>query len=131
MKTLIASVLLTVSLAISSTGFAQSTSESAAVSAQNDETRFWVVTGKTGKIDVNVVKSDLKKVSVNVVDQFGHTLASKNISKGNLATRTRFDLNNLPDGTYKVILIEGDQQQVKDIELNTHDVETVRTVSVG
>jgi hypothetical protein len=53
------------------------------------------------------------------------------ISKGNAATRTRFDLNQLPDGAYQVILIEGDNQQVKDIELNTQDAETLRTVSLG
>lgn len=128
MKTLIASVLLTVSMAVSSNGFAQTNSASA---AQNDDTKFSVVTGKNGKIDVTVVKSDGKTVSVKVVDKSGHTLASKMISKGNEATRTRFDLNQLPDGAYQVILIEGDNQQVKDIELNTQNTETLRTVSLG
>jgi hypothetical protein len=32
--------------------------------AQNDDTKFSVVTGKNGKIDVTVIKSDLKAVSV-------------------------------------------------------------------
>jgi uncharacterized protein (DUF2147 family) len=131
MKTLIASVLLTVSMAVSSTGFAHSNPAASASTAQNDDTKFSVVTGKNGKIDVTVIKSDLKAVSVKVVDKSGHTLASKMISKGNAATRTRFDLNQLPDGAYQVILIEGDNQQVKDIELNTQDAETLRTVSLG
>ncbi|MEO6287480.1 MAG: hypothetical protein ABIN80_21345 [Dyadobacter sp.] len=131
MKTLIASVLLTVSMAVSSTGFAHGNPAASASTAQNDDTKFSVVTGKNGKIDVTVIKSDLKTVSVKVVDKSGHTLANKMISKGNAATRTRFDLNQLPDGAYQVILIEGDNQQVKDIELNTQDAETLRTVSLG
>ena len=79
---------------------------------------------------MNVIKAE-KEVSVNVLDQFGHTLASKVIDKDDAATRTKFDLSQLPDGSYKVVLIDGKHKEVKDIELNTRSVEAQRVVSVG
>ena len=126
MKTLIASLFLTASLAFSSVGYAQS----GVATAEGVETRFWVVTTTNGKIEVNVIKAE-KEVSVNVLDQFGHTLASKTIDKDDAATRTRFDLSQLPDGSYKVVLIDGKHKEVKNIELNTRSIEAQRVVSVG
>jgi type IV pilus biogenesis protein CpaD/CtpE len=130
MKTLIASVLLTCSLALSSTGFAKSHTGTSSTVSEGVETKFWVVTSINGKIDVNVIKAE-KQVSLKVVDQLGNTLASQTIGKGASATRTRFDLSELPDGSYKVILIDGNHQEVKDIELNTQSAETQRVVSLG
>lgn len=130
MKTLIASVLFTASLALSSTGYAQSATAASNPGMEQVETRFWVVTTANGKIEVNVIKAE-KEVSVNVIDQFGHTLASKTIEKDDAATRTRFDLSQLPDGAYKVVLIDGKHKEVKNIELNTRSVEAQRVVSLG
>ena len=130
MKTLIASLLLTASLAFSSVGYAQSETAVSNPTAEEVETRFWVVTTANGKIEVNVIKAE-KEVSVNVLDQFGHTLASKVIDKDDAATRTKFDLSQLPDGSYKVVLIDGKHKEVKNIELNTRSVEAQRVVSVG
>lgn len=130
MKTLIASVLLTASLALSSTGYATSGTAISSPGTEEVETRFWVVTTTNGKIEVNVIKAE-KEVSVNVIDQFGRTLASKTIEKDDAATRTRFDLSQLPDGAYKVVLIDGKHKEVKNIELNTRSVEAQRIVSLG
>lgn len=130
MKTLIASIFLSASLAFSFTGYAQSETAASSLSGEGTETRFWVVTTANGKIEVNVIKAE-KEVSVNVVDQFGHTLASKVIDKEDPATRTKFDLSQLPDGSYKVVLIDGKHKEVKNIELNTRSVEAQRVVSVG
>ena len=130
MKTLIASLFLSASLAFSSTGYAQSETAASSLAGEGTETRFWVVTTANGKIEVNVIKAE-KEVSVNVVDQFGHTLASKVIDKEDPATRTKFDLSQLPDGSYKVVLIDGKHKEVKNIELNTRSVEAQRVVSVG
>ncbi|MCE6991921.1 hypothetical protein [Dyadobacter sp. CY323] len=130
MKTIIASVFLTCSLALSSTGFAKADNGNSTSVSEGVETKFWVVTSINGKIDVNVIKSD-KEVSLSVVDQLGHTLASKTIDKDASATRTRFDLSQLPDGSYKVILNDGRHKEVKDIELNTQTAETQRVVSLG
>ncbi|NIJ52852.1 hypothetical protein [Dyadobacter arcticus] len=130
MKTLIASVLLTCSLALSSTGFAKADTGTSTSVSDGVQTKFWVVTTIKGKIDVNVIKAE-KEVSLKVVDEFGHTLASQTIAKDAAATRTRFDLSDLPDGAYKVILIDGNHKEVKDIELNTQTSETQRIVSLG
>lgn len=130
MKTLIASVLLTCSLALSSNGFAKSETGTTHAIGEDTKTRFWVASTANGKIDVSVIKAE-KEVSVNVVDQFGHTLASKTIKKSDNATRTRFDLSQLPDGPYKVVLIDGKNKEVRTIELNTQAVEAQRVVSLG
>lgn len=130
MKTLIASLLLTASLAFSSTGYAKPGTVASNLEAKEEKTRFWVVTTTNGKIEVNVIKAE-KEVSVNIIDQLGYTLASKTIEKDDAATRTRFDLSELPDGTYKVVLIDGKHKEVKSIELNTRSVEAQRIVSLG
>ncbi|MGN7886213.1 hypothetical protein ACN9ML_01925 [Dyadobacter endophyticus] len=130
MKTLIASVLLTAFLVFSSTGYAKPGTVASNLGGEEVKTRFWVVTTTNGKIEVNVVKAE-KQVLVNIVDQLGYTLASKTIEKDDAATRTRFDLSELPDGTYKVVLIDGKHKEVKSIELNTRSVEAQRIVSLG
>ena len=128
MKTLIASALIALSTATAVPVFANAASEN--VKMETD-TRFWVVSGNNGKIDVNVVKSEIKDLSIELLDGTGHILASSNVAKDSTATRTRFDLTALPDGEYKVILTDGKNKQVKTIELNTSTSAVVRTVSVG
>lgn len=123
-------MLLTCSLALSSNGFAQSGTAASNATSDGTETRFWVVSAGNGTIDVNVIKEQ-KAVSLNVIDQTGRTLASKSIKKSDNATRTRFDLSQLPDGSYKVVLIDGDHKEVKSIELNTQTEEAHRVVSLG
>lgn len=130
MKTLIASVLLTCSLALSSTGFAKSETSVSNSIGDGTETRFWVVSTGNGTIAVNVLKAE-KAVSLNLVDQTGRTLASKSIKKSDNATRTKFDLSQLPDGSYKVVLIDGKHKEAKTIELNTQTEEAHRVVSLG
>ncbi|SDE85507.1 Por secretion system C-terminal sorting domain-containing protein [Dyadobacter soli] len=130
MKTLIASVLLTCSLALSTNGFAKSETGISNVVGDEIATRFWVVSTENGKINVNVLKGE-KAVSLNVVDQTGRTLASKSIKKSDSATRTTFDLSQLPDGAYKVVLIDGKHKEIKTIELNTETAEAHRIVSLG
>lgn len=130
MKTLIASMLLTCSLALSSTGYAQSETAASNAIAGETQTRFWVVPTGNGTIDVKVIK-DEKAVSLNVIDELGRTLASKSIKKSDNATSTRFDLSQLPDGSYKVVLIDGKHKEIKTIELNTQTTEAQRIVSLG
>lgn len=131
MKTLIASVIAACSFAISSASFAQSTAARSIAVNQTENPRFMVAEISTGKVDVVVIKSAPKTASLTLVDEFGHTLVTKSIQKEDGATRTRFDLNALPDGSYKLILTEGGSKQIKDIELNTEDVKTFRTISLS
>ena len=127
MKTLIASLLIT--LTVSFTSFAQSTGSSLSP-VTSGETQFSVVSLNSGKIDVTVLKSDTKKLVVQLVDKNGLVLASQSIKKQVMVTRTRFDLKELPDGVYHVELKEGTTTQIKDIKLNTLDAETIRTISL-
>ena len=130
MKTFIASVLVAFALS-ALPSFATYNSNNITTVAQDTEIKFWVVSGADGKIDVNVIKSEIKNLSIALIDRTGHTLATSNISSDSAATRTRFDLNALPDGEYRVILIDGKTRQVKTIELTTQNTETIRTVSLS
>ena len=130
MKTLFASLLIACSVVISSSSFAQTKLDPIAKSIPAESTQFLVVTLNTGKIDVTVLKSEVKKLTVQVVDSKGKTLVSQSIGKYYSSTRTRFDLSELPDGIYHVELIDGNTKQVKDIQINTHNTETLRTVSL-
>jgi hypothetical protein len=129
MKTLLASAFVTLSLAVSSPIFANNPAPAA--TEQTQPIRFWVVSGANGKIDVNVIKSEIRNLSITLVDKSGQKLATSNISRDSAATRTRFDLTALPDGEYQVILSDGKNSQAKTIELNTQDTEVLRTVSVA
>ena len=131
MKTLIASVVAAFSLAISSASFAQSTTTPTSTVNQAENPGFIVAERIAGKLDIVVIKSVPQTALLSLIDENGHTLVTKSIPKEDSATRTRFDLNALPDGSYKLILTEGGSKQIKDIELNTHDEKTFRTISLG
>jgi hypothetical protein len=131
MKTLIASVIVACSLSISSSSFAQSVSAPALAVNPTENPRFMVIETSDGKVDVVVIKSAPQTALLTLIDENGHTLATQSIHKEEGATRTRFDLNALPDGSYKLILTEGGSKQIKDVELNTQDTKSFRTISLG
>ena len=131
MKTLIASVIISFVAAFSSASFAQGSNSGSFKSTQTEETRFAVYALKTGKIDVAIEKPAGEKLLIQVIDQHGFTLASKEIGKNSPITRTRFDMNSLPDGVYQVVVTEGSEKQVKEIVLNTTYSDSFRTINMG
>ncbi|WP_159471660.1 T9SS type A sorting domain-containing protein [Dyadobacter sp. 3J3] len=101
-------------------GIAKSTDS--AIEAEN---QIAITSPVSGKIDVMIKKSDGKNRSIRVVDENGNTLVSITV-KNYEDTRTRFDLNNLTDGDYQVMVTDGTTTVVKPITLDTHDYRTVK-----
>lgn len=79
----------------------------------------------SGKIDVTIKKSEGKNMQIRLTDQTGKTLASVTV-KNDEDTRTRFDLSNLTDGEYEVVITDGTNKVIKPITLNTNDLRTVK-----
>jgi hypothetical protein len=131
MKTLIASVMISFIFGISSTSFAQTSNSGSFKSAVVEQGSFVIHALKTGNIDVTLEKPEGEKRLIQVVDSHGLTLASIEIGKNRPVSRTRFDLNELPDGVYHVVVIEGYQKQVKDVVLSTTLSDTFRTINAG
>jgi hypothetical protein len=131
MKTLIASAVISLFAAVSSVSFAQDITSGSFKSAETQDTRFTVYPLATGKVDVAVVKPEGEKVEIHLVDSNGFTLAYKVINKRSMQTRTRFDLNALPDGLYHVVITEGAEKQTKDVMIYTTVSDSFRKVNVG
>ena len=131
MKTLIASVIISLIAGISSASFAQTSNSGSFKSTVAEQNSFVIYTLSTGKIDVAIEKPEGEKLLIQVVDADGLTLASKVIGKNSPVTRTRFDMNDLPDGVYHVVVTEGSEKQVKDVVLNTTFSDSFRTINVG
>ena len=131
MKTLIASVIISLIAGISSASFAQTSNSGSFKSTVAEQNSFVIYTLSTGKIDVAIEKPEGEKLLIQVVDADGLTLASKVIGKNSPVTRTRFDMNDLPDGVYHVVVTEGSEKQVKDVVLNTTFSDSFRTINAG
>jgi hypothetical protein len=131
MKTLICSIIFAAAVTLSSAGFAQTNSRSVTTQTQDEKTQLFIQSLDTGKVDVTVQKPENENVRIQLLDSQGIQLASKMISKKNAISRTRFDLNALPDGVYKIVIGDGSTRQVKDVILDTHDADSYRTVTNG
>lgn len=83
-----------------------------------------------GKVDVVVGETD-GHLSIQVVDQQGHTLSKRAVYKQESNTRIRFDLSGLPDGVYQLVITEGTSRQTNAIVLNTQSSDTYRTIKIG
>lgn len=130
MKTLLISSLLALSVAMSSTSFAQDGKVPVNTPSLTGKTQTVVRPVTNGKFDVLVGETD-GNLLIQVVDQHGRTLSSKPVYKQESNTRIRFDLNELPDGVYEVVITEGGNRQVKDIVLDTHTSATYRTITLS
>ena len=129
MKTLIASTIISFFTFVSFSSFAAGDHS---VSGTSTETsKVYVHALNTGKVDVTVVKRAGENLAIEVLDKEGHVLVNKSLDKDESLSRTRFDLNQLPDGTYQIVVGEGASKQIKEIVLDTTLSETFRTVNLG
>lgn len=126
MKTLATSLLIAASLIVSATGFAQNSQST----ATTPKTPMTIQPTTNGKVDVVVGETD-GHLSIQVVDQQGHTLSKRAVYKEESNTRIRFDLSELPDGVYQLVVTEGTSRQTNAIVLNTQSADTYRTIKIG
>ena len=131
MKTLICSIIFAATFTLSSATFAQTNNRSVTTKTQEEKTQLFIQSLNTGKVDVTIQKPEHENVRIQLLDARGTQLASKMITKRNAISRTRFDLNALPDGVYKIVVGEGSDRQIKDVILDTHQSDSYRTVTNG
>ncbi|SOD78716.1 hypothetical protein [Spirosoma fluviale] len=126
MKTLATSLLIAAILTFSATGFAQDSHS--ATTAQ--KTPLTIQPTQNGKVDVVLGKTD-GHLSIDVVDKQGRTLSHRVVYKQDSNTRIRFDLSELPDGVYELIVTEGANRQTNAIVLNTQWADTYRIITLS
>ncbi|GLU51269.1 hypothetical protein Dfri01_07300 [Dyadobacter frigoris] len=110
---------------LSLSSFAGTTKSEDNNTAPDSNNQIAVTSFVSGKIDVTIKKSEGKNRLIRLIDQTGKTLASVTV-KNDEDTRTRFDLSNLTDGDYVVIITDGTTKFIKPITLNTNDFRTVK-----
>ncbi|RRB00675.1 T9SS type A sorting domain-containing protein [Larkinella rosea] len=131
MKTLIASALIALTFAASTTFAADNKEEKAKTKATFQSAVYPMI--NTMKVNVNVSKETDSKVNVRLVNSEGRTLVTKKLGQGHEVTTLRFDLNQLEDGIYKVEISDGSNTEVKTVKLQTSTptVESYREVSMN
>lgn len=125
MKTSTILLSATFSLLLSLSSFAGTTKPENNNTAPESNNQIAVTSFVSGKIDVTIKKSEGKNSLIRLIDQTGRTLATVNV-KNDEDTRTRFDLSNLTDGKYEVVITDGTNKIIKPITLNTNDSRTVK-----
>ncbi len=129
MKTLIASAIISFFTFVSFSSFAASYHSNPGNSTETS--KVYVQALNTGKVDVTVVKRAGENLAIEVLDKEGHVLVNKTLEKDESLSRTRFDLNQLPDGTYQIVVGEGTSKQIKEIVIDTTVSASFRTVHLG
>lgn len=81
-------------------------------------------------LKVNVEKEAGKQVAVNLKDAQGNTLATQMLNKKPGSYQLKFNLSELPDGTYTVETVSGDEASSQTITLKTTPVAISRTVAI-
>jgi hypothetical protein len=130
MKTLVTSLVIAATVALSSASFAQN-KNTFSVSKEMKDVQFQVNSIMQGKIDVTVLKNKGESLSVKLTDTNGNTLAVKSLDKNDPTSRVRFNMNELPNGIYHVVVTEGAFKETKEVILDTHNVDSYRTITMG
>ena len=81
-------------------------------------------------LKVNVEKEAGKQVAVNLKDAQGNTLATQMLNKKPGSYQLKFNLSELPDGTYTVETVSGEEVSSQTITLKTTPVAISRTVAI-
>lgn len=85
------------------------------------------------KLNVNVEKTGNSRIYIKILDAKGNQLAVQALSKSTQKAQARFDVSELQDGTYRVVVTDGTNQIVKDIVLSTKTPSeaVVRTIAMN
>jgi hypothetical protein len=127
MKSFISSVLVALAVSASTVTFANSDNEKEAGTYQVG----LYPSAQNAKVNVMVAKEKGSLLSVQLLDGSGAVLVTQQLDKNETTTRTRFDLSQLQDGKYKVVVTDGASKIVKEVNLQTKTpVQPERSVSV-
>jgi FlaG/FlaF family flagellin (archaellin) len=82
-------------------------------------------------IKVFVERAAGNAVSIRLIDTNGKALTNQTVWKSETSGAFQFDLSNLPDNTYSLVITNGSKTEVKQIEINTNQPsEVVREISI-
>ncbi|GAB3334469.1 hypothetical protein GCM10027299_42710 [Larkinella ripae] len=127
MKTFISSVLVALAVSASTVTFANSDNEKAAAAYQVG----MYPSAEAAKVNVTVAKEKGTSLDVLLLDGSGTVLATHHLNKSETTSRTRFDLSELQDGSYKVVVSDGSSKIVKEVNLQTKKpVQAERSISL-
>ncbi|WP_128547844.1 hypothetical protein [Larkinella soli] len=127
MKTFISSLLVALSVSASTVALANVDGEKVSGSYQVG----MYASSEAAKLNVMVAKEKGTQVSVQLLGENGQVLAIQRLSKHDTSVRTRFDLSELEDGKYTVVVTDGSSKTVKEVNLQTkRPVQPERFISV-
>lgn len=127
MKTALASVLFAIGVSISTVSLASTPRDNAPF--QSSVVAF----PSTMKVDVIVQNPEGSNVTIRLVDKLGVVQATQKLNKHEKALRTRFDISDLADGVYHIVVTDGASTQTQEINVstNTPTPVTYRTISIS
>jgi hypothetical protein len=127
MKSFISSVLVALAVSASTATFANTDNEKAASTYQVG----MYPSSEPTKLNVMVAKEKGTSLNVQLLDGRGIVLANHRLDKNDTSTRTRFDLSQLEDGNYKIVVSDGASKIVKEVNLQTKTpVQPERSISL-
>ncbi|GAB3256609.1 hypothetical protein GCM10027347_18520 [Larkinella harenae] len=127
MNTFISSVLVALAVSTSTPTFANTDNEKKADSYQVG----LYPSLEEAKVNVMISKEKGAALDVLLLDSKGLILATHRLNKSETVTRTRFDMSELQDGTYKIVVSDGSSKIEKEVNLQTKKpVQAERTVRV-
>ncbi|MFC5411980.1 T9SS type A sorting domain-containing protein [Larkinella bovis] len=89
----------------------------------------------TMKLDVVVQKPVGSNVTIRLIDHLGSIQATQKLTRHENALRTRFDISDLADGIYQVVVTDGTTTQTQEIHIQTTAPTPIpapyRTISVS
>lgn len=115
MKTFLSSVLVALTVSASTVTFANNDNEKASSSYHVG----LYPSIEAAKINVMVAKEKGTVLDVLLLDKQGVVLATHRLSKNETSTRTRFDMNELRDGVYTIVVSDGSSKVTKEVNLQT------------
>ncbi len=100
-------------------------------SGANKPSRFETGIYKTqdGNLTVNLVKKTPDFASIAILNFKGEVLASEGVSKKQTKASIKFDLNNLPDGEYTVVVASKGERQTQAFSIASEKSVVTRTLT--
>ncbi len=95
------------------------TADSAANSDAPASFQSSVYASSTHSLRVAVDKDQRHVVAVELLDEQGHVLCKQFVAKKISTYRARFDLNDLPNGHYQVVITDGAAIKTRSVDLTT------------
>ncbi|MGA0558787.1 hypothetical protein ACO2Q8_19165 [Larkinella sp. VNQ87] len=127
MKSFISSVLVALAVSASTVTFANTDNEKTGTAYQVG----LYPSSESAKVNVIVAKEKGTALDVVLLDRSGVILATYHLNKNETTTRTRFDMSELQDGTYQVVVSDGASKVVKEVNLQTKKpVQPERSISL-